>query len=215
MNRRHHPDGTGGDDFGQEEKEIPPVADPETGEIRVLEDRCGHCILNPAATALPLRPGRVQQFTTGRRAAGGHVICHSTYPPIAPRGTPAAICRGYADAYGLPKAVQDVIDLGMGYIVEVPDPTQTASQQVTSPDRGELNMEDQESTTPWRCEVAWHTHTSDWRGPTCRPDSVRHPELAEEVAESEGPQLANSVDVDESTVDPPSAQRGTDGAVSV
>ncbi|MEU9925123.1 hypothetical protein AB0H51_28210 [Streptomyces griseoluteus] len=37
-------------------------------------------------------------------------------------------------------------------------------------------MDTQESTTPWRCEVPWHAHTDDQRGPTCRPDSVAHPE---------------------------------------
>ncbi|MFF4188198.1 hypothetical protein ACFYZ9_33885 [Streptomyces sp. NPDC001691] len=34
-----------------------------------------------------------------------------------------------------------------------------------------------QSTTPYRCEVAWHAHTDDRRGPTCRPDTARHPEL--------------------------------------
>ncbi|MGW0562907.1 hypothetical protein ACWDZ4_20365 [Streptomyces sp. NPDC003016] len=38
------------------------------------------------------------------------------------------------------------------------------------------NTTDVESTTPWRCEVAHHAHTTDQRGPTCRPDSLRHPE---------------------------------------
>ncbi|MER5482552.1 hypothetical protein ABT024_04960 [Streptomyces sp. NPDC002812] len=34
-----------------------------------------------------------------------------------------------------------------------------------------------ENTTPWRCEVPWHAHTNDERGPTYRPDLLRHPEL--------------------------------------
>ncbi|WP_432138630.1 hypothetical protein [Streptomyces sp. bgisy154] len=41
-------------------------------------------------------------------------------------------------------------------------------------------MNDQQSSTPWRCEVAWHAHTTEERGPTCRPDSVRHPEVVED-----------------------------------
>lgn len=113
------------DVYGRDAEEAPAVGDPETGEIRLLEDRCGHCILNPAATALPLKPGRIQQFTRDARDASAHVICHSTYPPIAPRGTAAAMCRGYVDAYGLPKAAQELIDLGLGHIVEVPDPAKT------------------------------------------------------------------------------------------
>ncbi len=41
-------------------------------------------------------------------------------------------------------------------------------------------MADEQSTTPWRCEVAWHTHTTDQRGPTCRPDSAMHPEMSDQ-----------------------------------
>ncbi|MGW0844206.1 hypothetical protein ACWD26_29525 [Streptomyces sp. NPDC002787] len=71
----------------------------------------------------------MQQFVGGVRAANGYVICHSTYPPIAPPGTAAAMCRGYVDAYGLPKLAQELIDLGLGHIVEVPDPTKTTSDE--------------------------------------------------------------------------------------
>lgn len=72
-----------------------PVADRETGEIRVLADRCTTCLLNPAATAVPLAPGRLQNFVRATHEASGHVICHSTLPPLVPEGTPAAMCRGY------------------------------------------------------------------------------------------------------------------------
>ncbi|MFF1733711.1 hypothetical protein [Streptomyces sp. NPDC058247] len=40
-----------------------------------------------------------------------------------------------------------------------------------------------ESVTPFRCEVAWHAHSDDRRGPTCRPDSLRHPERADRDGE--------------------------------
>ncbi|MFI5859334.1 hypothetical protein [Streptomyces parvulus] len=102
--------------------EKPQVADPETGEIRILEDRCGTCVLNPDGKNADLRPGRLKQFVGDTRAADGHVVCHSTVPPAVPAGTPAAMCRGYVDAYGLPRAAQDVIRLGLGHLVEVPDP---------------------------------------------------------------------------------------------
>lgn len=39
----------------------------------------------------------------------------------------------------------------------------------------------EQSTTPWRCEVAWHAHTDDQRGPTCRPDSALHPQEEDSV----------------------------------
>ncbi len=103
--------------------EKPQVADPETGEIRILEDRCGTCILNPAGKNAGLRPGRLKRFVEETRAAGGHVVCHSTVWPAVPAGTLAAMCRGYVDAYGLPQAAQDLIQLGLGRLVQVPDPT--------------------------------------------------------------------------------------------
>lgn len=102
--------------------ETPQVADPETGEIRVLEDRCGTCVLNPASNNADLRPGRLKQFVEGTRSTDGHVVCHSTVPPAVPAGTPAAMCRGYVDAYGMPRAAQDIIRLGFGRLVEVPVP---------------------------------------------------------------------------------------------
>lgn len=62
----------------QDEDPVPPVADPETGEIRLLEDRCTTCVLNPAASAAPLRPGWRQQFIRETRDCGGQIVCHST-----------------------------------------------------------------------------------------------------------------------------------------
>lgn len=35
----------------------------------------------------------------------------------------------------------------------------------------------EQSEQPWRCEVAWHSHTTTARGNTCHPDTARHPEL--------------------------------------
>ncbi|WP_432138628.1 hypothetical protein [Streptomyces sp. bgisy154] len=68
------------DDGLEDEEEVPSVGDPETGEIRLLEDRCTTCVLNPAATAAPLRPGRRKEFLNDARAKG-QVVCHSTLPP--------------------------------------------------------------------------------------------------------------------------------------
>lgn len=42
----------------------------------------------------------------------------------------------------------------------------------------------EQSTDPYLCEVPWHAHTDAQRGPTCRPDSARHPELAHEGADA-------------------------------
>ncbi|MEW2615132.1 hypothetical protein AB0937_34110 [Streptomyces sp. NPDC047880] len=111
----------------QDEDPVPPVADPTTGEIRLLEDRCTTCVLNPAASAAPLRPGRRQQFIREVRDCGGQIVCHSTVSPVVPDDFPAAMCRGFVDAYGLPQAAREAIELGVGHIVEVPDPTRTGA----------------------------------------------------------------------------------------
>lgn len=36
------------------------------------------------------------------------------------------------------------------------------------------------SAEPWLCEVPWHSHNDSRRGPTCRPDSIRHPNTTQE-----------------------------------
>ncbi|MFD0352923.1 hypothetical protein ACFVHW_04125 [Streptomyces sp. NPDC127110] len=105
------------------------VADRATGEIRILKDRCGTCVLNPAATAIPLGPGRRQEFVNKARAEeNGYVVCHNTYGDEVPPGTRKAICRGFVKAYGLPPIMLMVLAMGNGHLVEVPDPM-AAKQQ--------------------------------------------------------------------------------------
>ncbi|MFD9575356.1 hypothetical protein ACFWBI_36755 [Streptomyces sp. NPDC059982] len=105
-----------------DEQDAPPVADPATGEIRILAKRCTTCVLNPAATTVPLAPRIHQQFLRKARESQGHVVCHHTLPKVAPAGTPAAMCRGFAEAYGLPPAVIEAVTTGVGHLVEVPEP---------------------------------------------------------------------------------------------
>ncbi|MFH8254201.1 DUF6354 family protein [Streptomyces roseolus] len=105
-----------------------PVADPGTGEIRVLSRKCDTCVLNPAATAVPLAPGRRKAFIEEARAhEDGSVICHSTLPPAAPPGTLAAMCRGFVDAYGLPAAAVEAIAHHGAHTREV-DPPEKSSR---------------------------------------------------------------------------------------
>ncbi|MFJ3882925.1 hypothetical protein ACIPW5_36415 [Streptomyces sp. NPDC090077] len=53
----------------------------------------------------------------------------ATYGPQVPPGTGEAVCRGFADAYGLPEVFREAIALG-AHLVEVPDPTAPAEQQL-------------------------------------------------------------------------------------
>ncbi|MFE4264496.1 hypothetical protein [Streptomyces sp. NPDC056883] len=101
-----------------------PVANRATGEIFILESRCNTCLLNPAANAVPLPPGRRKQFTEEARShPDGYVVCHSTMPPVSPPGTQEAMCRGYTDSYGLPAAAKEAIASGVGHLVEIPAPS--------------------------------------------------------------------------------------------
>ncbi|MEV8329070.1 hypothetical protein AB0R04_38790, partial [Kitasatospora sp. NPDC056731] len=47
-----------------------------------------------------LAPGRLRQLAAEAFAANGHIVGHSTLPALAPPGTKAAICRGFANAHG-------------------------------------------------------------------------------------------------------------------
>ncbi|MFD4576742.1 hypothetical protein ACFWNK_30800 [Streptomyces sp. NPDC058417] len=100
----------------------PPIAYPETGETRVLSRKCDTCVLNPAATAAQLTPGRRKALVEEVRDDDGHVVCHSTLPPAVPRDSPAAMCRGFVDAYGLATAVAEAVaDFG-AHILEFDPP---------------------------------------------------------------------------------------------
>ncbi|MFJ3882414.1 hypothetical protein ACIPW5_33845 [Streptomyces sp. NPDC090077] len=103
------------------------VADRDSGEIRVLEDRCSSCVLNPAHRAIPLPAGRRRSFIEQARAADdGYVVCHSTFGDGIPPGTRPAMCRGFVDAYGLPPIVQEAVAVGIARLVDVPDPMAAA-----------------------------------------------------------------------------------------
>lgn len=54
------------------------AADRVTGEICILKDRCGTCVLNPAATAIELEPGR-RPDGGGRGRAGGAQPTHADF----------------------------------------------------------------------------------------------------------------------------------------
>ncbi|MFE6848311.1 hypothetical protein [Streptomyces sp. NPDC057686] len=108
---------------GADREPAPGVADPATGEIRILEDRCTTCVLNPARTAIPLPAGRRAEFVReARDDEQAYVVCHKTFGEDAPPGTREAMCRGYINAYGLPPAVRAALDFGIGHLVEVPKP---------------------------------------------------------------------------------------------
>ncbi|TYC73809.1 hypothetical protein [Streptomyces sp. CB01881] len=98
----------------------PAVADPATGEVRVLADLCGTCIYRPG-NLMHLAPGRLRQLAQEALARRGHIVCHSTLPALAPPGTKGAICRGFANAHGSAIFALRMAPL-IGRLVEVPPP---------------------------------------------------------------------------------------------
>jgi len=77
-------------------EQVPEVADPATGTVRVLSRRCASCIYRRAMRdALgPSVPALIREA----RDSGGFVICHETLPAWPSDGAhiPPAICHGYA-----------------------------------------------------------------------------------------------------------------------
>lgn len=73
------------------------IADPHTGQIRVMAERCPTCIYRP--DGLQLVPGGLADITRRTAQREGHIVCHETYMDV-PDNVPGAICRGYIDATG-------------------------------------------------------------------------------------------------------------------
>lgn len=71
---------------------------------------------------MPLAPGRRKSFVEEVRDDDGYVVCHSTTFPAVPRDYPAAMCRGFIDAYGLPAAVVEAILYFGAHILEAEPP---------------------------------------------------------------------------------------------
>lgn len=152
----------------------PPVADPATGEIRILSTRCTTCVLNPAATAIRLAPGRRKEFIRQAREKRGHVVCHNTLPAVVPAGTPAAMCRGFAEAYGLPPAVVQAVVTGFGHLVAVPEPPARSKRR--QPDMSALTPQttggdDAKAEAP----RTWSALISGASTPQQRPTSLATP----------------------------------------
>ncbi|WP_327074477.1 hypothetical protein OG196_32055 [Kitasatospora purpeofusca] len=103
-----------------DEEPAPPVADPTTGEVRVLSDLCGTCIYRPG-NLMNLAPGRLRQLAQEALANRGHIVCHCTLPALAPPGTKGAICRGFANAHGTSIYALRMAAM-FGRLVEVPPP---------------------------------------------------------------------------------------------
>jgi hypothetical protein len=80
-------------------EQVPEVADPATGAVRVMARRCDSCIYR-RATRRALGTS-VPALITDARARGGFVVCHESLP--AWQGDqiriPASICAGYAAAF--------------------------------------------------------------------------------------------------------------------
>ncbi|MCC9309098.1 hypothetical protein LN042_18760 [Kitasatospora sp. RB6PN24] len=120
------------DDVEDDEDETTAeVADPATGEVRVLADLCTTCIFRPG-NLMRLQPGRVRHMVRAALAAGGHIPCHSTLPGVAPAGTKAAICRGFANAYGR-QILALRIGAALGTILEV-EPPEVPHLHASAPD---------------------------------------------------------------------------------
>jgi hypothetical protein len=78
------------------------VFDPETHDLRVMEDKCSTCIFGDhttrAATARRVR--EMVEETRQDELGMGHIPCHHTLPYSSPPQTKSAICRGWWDLEG-------------------------------------------------------------------------------------------------------------------
>lgn len=80
-------------------EQVPEVADPATGTVRVLSRRCDTCIYRRTmrATLGPSVPALIREA----RESGGFVICHESLPAAQTQDSaiPPAICHGYANQF--------------------------------------------------------------------------------------------------------------------
>lgn len=98
-----------------------PVADRESGTVRVMEGRCKTCILRPAGERIEMDNEEVRDFITSALEQGHHVVCHRTLPGQCPDGVEGAVCAGFVDAYGMPPVMQAAVDRGIARVVTQTD----------------------------------------------------------------------------------------------
>lgn len=73
-----------------------PIADPATGTVRLVRDKCATCIFH-RGNRMHLTPGRVGRMTVEACQTGGHIVCHKTLTGGNTPELPGAICRGFRD----------------------------------------------------------------------------------------------------------------------
>jgi hypothetical protein len=111
-------------DVDEEEPEageqIPQVADPATGTVRVLSRRCASCIYRRAmrATLGTSVPALIRES----RDTGGFVICHESLPAWQGEdpSIPPAICHGYAAQFPDTFALRVARAIGHIELIEPP-----------------------------------------------------------------------------------------------
>lgn len=74
------------------------VCDPDTGKVRVLDDKCGTCVFRPH-NLMRLRPGRLRSMVQEAVDNGTWITCHTTLPYHPDHPGWSAVCRGFFDAH--------------------------------------------------------------------------------------------------------------------
>ncbi len=69
-----------------------PVADRESGMVRVVSEKCATCDFRPGNRG-NLSPGQLARLITDCLDTEGHIVCHET----GDDGVPGAVCAGFAD----------------------------------------------------------------------------------------------------------------------
>lgn len=69
-----------------------PVADDDTGRVRVMADQCATCDFRPGNRG-NLAPGQLARLVRDCVADEGHIVCHETGQDS---NLPGAVCAGFA-----------------------------------------------------------------------------------------------------------------------
>ena len=75
--------------------------------VRVRKDRCGTCVFH-TGNRMCLREGALADLVHANR--GGWLTCHQTLPMVTNRWHTAAVCKGWAQAYGLGLVLTELVE---------------------------------------------------------------------------------------------------------
>ncbi|MER5809081.1 hypothetical protein ABT143_12930 [Streptomyces sp. NPDC002033] len=146
-----------------------PVADPVTGRVRVVAERCGTCDFRPGRHG-SLAPGQLARLVAGCLSSEGHLVCHETGED---RGMLGAVCAGFAAHPDAHRSLALRVAAAGARLLQHPSPaSDSPAPERSGEEPAELTQLSPPATGPHTVRPGGHARPRARRGGRRRPTPI-------------------------------------------